>query len=432
MATPQQTRDLRSMAKIYDAEMQYLHVAIAKDIGINSRGGVEAFDSDAISRETAGLKPLLIYSLTAPCYGVKARQLVDAAAPIPITQFLAQAWSAAHRLGMPQRIEMEDGLLKSDRGFKEWARAQGVSCEPPLSVKALRAFSRSAQDLRWAITFAQPDWHPRGAPSIDAANGSLHYYDTFSMATYSGSNTSMVYDTFVSWCTRGQPFFTGSGIRDDWSPEFIAEKPKALPKPHLAVERDSGEEPLYVHGLKELVAMWPGGRRAFFGGLQTTARDFDHWVAGRAHLPSREIAAVLKKVGAIYDHRFDGYRLVGGNLLIAKTAKGVDLVYTEISNGGDLEFAFEILPPAGVDLLMRALVFAAWGGETTLVLFPRNVGNLEAPLDKHSLINLSSARRAPMDVFESLDWIIVQRELFDCPQKVGVVFGEQHRDWLAS
>ena len=37
-----------------------------------------------------------------------------------------------------------------------------------------------------------------------------------------------------------------------------------------------------------------------------------------------------------------------------------------------------------------------------------------------------------MDVFESLDWIIVQRELFDCPQKVGVVFGEQHRDWLAS
>ena len=159
------------MAKIYDAEMQYLHVAIAKDIGINSRGGVEAFDSDAISRETAGLKPLLIYSLTAPCYGVKARQLVDAAVPISITQFLAQAWTAAHRLGMPQRIEMEDGLLKSDRGFKEWARAQGVSCEPPLSVKALRAFSRSAQDLRWAITFAQPDWHARGAPSIDAANG---------------------------------------------------------------------------------------------------------------------------------------------------------------------------------------------------------------------------------------------------------------------
>jgi hypothetical protein len=61
------------MAKIYDAEMQYLHVAIAKEIGINSHGGVESYDSDTISRETAGLKPLLIYSMTAPCYGVKAR-----------------------------------------------------------------------------------------------------------------------------------------------------------------------------------------------------------------------------------------------------------------------------------------------------------------------------------------------------------------------
>ena len=92
MATPQQTRDLRSMAKIYDAEMQYLHVAIAKDIGINSRGGVEAFDSDAISRETAGLKPLLIYSLTAPCYGVKARQLVDVKSPRISEPIRSRGW----------------------------------------------------------------------------------------------------------------------------------------------------------------------------------------------------------------------------------------------------------------------------------------------------------------------------------------------------
>ncbi len=420
------------MAKIYDAEMQYLHVAIAKEIGINSQGGVESYDSDTISRETAGLKPVLIYSITAPCYGVKVRQLVDAAAPIAITQFLALAWATVHRLGMPQRVEMEEGLLKSDRGFKEWARALGVVCEPPLSVKALRSFSRSAQELRWAITFSEPDWREGGAPSIEAANGSLHYYDTFMMQIYGGHNTSMVDHTFRTWATRGQPFFSGSGIYDDWSSEYIVEKPKALPKPHLAVQRDYGDEALYVHGLKELVAMWPGGRRAFFRGLDTTAQDFDHWVSGRAHLPSHELTTLLTKAGAIYEHRFGGYTLTGGNLLIAKTAKDVDIVYTEVSNGGDLLFAFEILPPQGYKLGMRTLVFAAWGKKATLILFPSDSGSLASPLDKRSLVNLGSARLAPEAVIETLDWIIEHQDVFEHPQEVGWAFGKQHRDWLIS
>lgn len=178
--------------------------------------------------------------------------------------------------------------------------------------------------------------------------------------------------------------------------------------------------------------MWPGGRRAFFRGLQTTAGDFDHWVAGRAHLPSHELAAVLEKASVIYDRRVGGYTLAGGNLLIAKTAKGVDIVYTEVSNGGDLKYAFEIRPPEGVELQMRALVFAAWGGAATLILFPRDGGALEAPLDNHSLINLSSARQAPQDVIESLNWIIAHREGFVNPQEVGEVFGNQHIAWLAS
>lgn len=420
------------MAKIYDAEMQYLHVAIAKDIGLNAHGGVKAFDSSTISRETDGLKPLLIYSLTVPCYGVKYRLLVDAASPIPITGFLSQAWALDNGLGMPQRIEMEEALLKGDRGFREWVQSAGVVCEPPLSAKALRAFSRSAQDLRGTITFMQSDRRASGAPSIEAANGSIHNYDMFSIAAHGSLNTSMVHHTFETWRSRGQPYFKGSGISNDWTPECIIEKSKALPRPGLAIQRGSGDEPLYIHGLKELVAMWPGGRRAFFKGLQTSARDFDYWVAGRAHLPFHEQNAVLDKAGAIFRDRIGSYKLAGGNLLVAKTAKGVDIVYTEVSNGGDLQYAFEILPLDGVAFPMRALVFAAWGSEATLVLFPPNGDSVAALLDKRTLINLSGARRATRAVFESLNWIIAHRELLTNPQVAGAVFGEQHRDWLAS
>lgn len=63
------------MAKIYDAEMQYLNVAYAKDVGLNKRRGVATFESDCITREDAGLRPLLVYSVVAPCYSVWARML---------------------------------------------------------------------------------------------------------------------------------------------------------------------------------------------------------------------------------------------------------------------------------------------------------------------------------------------------------------------
>lgn len=419
------------MAKIYDAEMQYLNVAVAKHVGLDANGCVVAFQSDRISREYAGLKPLLVYSIVAPCYSVMARMLVDASAPISISRFLSQAWSTAHGVGLPQRLELDEAILASDRGFTDWAQSQGVICEPALSAKSLRAFARSAQDLGWAITFVKPDRNSQASPTLDAANGSLHYFDNFTIEVSQGTRKSMDQMTFEAWIGRGQPFFNGSHMDDDWSSTCLVEPPSALPKPHLAAQPGDGDEPLFVPGLKELVAMWPGGRRAFLRGLQTTARDFDHWIAGRAHLPPQASAKVLKRAGATYDPQIDGLTLGGGNLLIAQTAIGVERVYIELSNGGDLEYAFEVVSPPGRELPVRVLVFAAWGGPTNLILFPRDGGRAEAQLDDLSLINLTPARNAPGDVWDTLSWIFENREMFDKPQVVAMEFGVRHMDWLA-
>lgn len=420
------------MSKIYDAEMQYLNVAFAKDVGLNAGGCVEVFESDRITREDAGLRPLLIYSITAPCYGVKARLLVDAAAPISISEFLSKAWSAPHCIGMPQSLEMESVIFNNDQGFVAWCQAQGVECKPAVSVKSLRALARSAQRLRLALSFKHLDSTSNAATPLAVANESLHYYDHISIALSFGYRKSFEQMTFDAWLARGQPFLDGDFKSNDWNAESLIEPVKALPKPQFVALQNDEDAPLHVHGLKELVAMWPGGRRAFFSDLETTARDFDHWISGRAHLPRRAMFELLDKAGAAFDDRFDGYIIKGGQVLIGKTPKGVDLVYSEISNGGDLEYAFEILPPTGKTLPMRSLVFGAWGGRTTLILIPQESKNLGKLLDSRSLINQTAPRTATPAVMTTLCQIIAHCDQLESPKDIGFKFGQEHMSWLTS
>lgn len=417
------------MAKIYDAEMQYLNVAYAKDVGLNKRGGVATFESDCITREDAGLRPLLVYSVVAPCYSVWARMLVDAQAPIPISQFLSQAWSTEHRLGMPQRLETETALLGGDQGFVDWARLQGVACSSALSPKALRSFARLAHDLQWAISWPAYETEGKHSPLLEAANKSLLHRDTFSIATSWGVRKSMDHMTFEAWTGRDRRFSNGSWTDNDWNPACLIDRPRPVPKSHLAVPRSSEDAPLYVPGLKEIVAMWPGGRRAFFKDIDVAAADFDHWVAGRAHLPHDALGNVLEKAGADYDPRDGGYALSGGNLLVARTPKAAQCVFEELSHGGDQEFAFEVTPPAGKEFPVRVLAFAAWGGPTNLILFPRD-GKTESLLDRLDLINMTQARRASPEVWETLCWISENCERFATPQTVAAEFGVRHRAWL--
>lgn len=420
------------MSKIYDAEMQYLNVSFAKEVGLNRRGGVATFESDRISRESAGLKPLLVYSIVAPCYSVMARMLVDATTPIPISQFLSQAWSSEYRLAMPQRLETEAALLASDHGFVNWAQSQGVACSPAVSSKALRAFARSAQNLQWAITWSALDNGDKPAPRLEMANQSLFNYDTFPITISSAFRKSMDHLTFDAWIARERRFFKGSWAADDWNPACMVENPKTVPKPHLAVLRSNEEDgPLYIPGLKELVTMWPGGRRAFFQDLHGTAGDFDHWVAGRAQLPIDAIMEVLAKADAFIDPRHGEYVLGGGQLLVARTAKDVDCVYTQLSHGGDVEFSFEVVSPPGEEIPMRVLVFASCGDQTNLILFPK-IDGAASLLDALDLINQTRARQAPSDVWETIKWIAKHYEKFDNPQSVAKEFGIRHGGWLSA
>ena len=89
---------------IYDAEMQYLLVEQARNVGLDAAGRVAPCDRNLKSKEGHDLTPLLVYSIVVPAFRCQTRLLVSAAAPISVSLFLAQAWGLRRALGMPLRI----------------------------------------------------------------------------------------------------------------------------------------------------------------------------------------------------------------------------------------------------------------------------------------------------------------------------------------
>lgn len=116
-------------SKIYDAEMQILTVSFAKGIGLKDRGKVDSFDELAGSHADDGLSPLLVYSLVAPACRSYFRLLVDPANPVPLSQFLHDAWSPRMAWGMPLTLQVKASLLASDRGFASWVEQQGIELQ---------------------------------------------------------------------------------------------------------------------------------------------------------------------------------------------------------------------------------------------------------------------------------------------------------------
>lgn len=411
--------------KIYDAETQFLTIAYAKDVGLDRQRRVVAFDAEEVSREEAGLTALLVYSVVAPAYSCFSRMLVDASSPVSISSFLAKAWSKEAGLGMPHLLEVKPRVLEADRGYATWIRSHGVRPAPPSSIKSITAFERSARDVRFAAQW-RSEGHRDVPRTLERANAAIREYDIFS--TLVGSRTSMEQHTFEVWNARERRFFVGNPLESDWDAAALVDKVPRRPSAELVVR--AGDDPaIFVDGIKEVVAMWPCGRRAFFNGLTLSQQEFDFWVAGRARLYQSDFTQIRELANISYRDEYDEWELDGGYLLMATTPRNVLNAYNTLSHGGDLRFAFEVLGPLGELPALRFLVFESWGGVANIILFERG-GPAEKVLNDRDLINLQAAVHAPPDVWETVTSIVEHREQFKKPGKVGAAFSAKHDGWL--
>lgn len=411
--------------KIYDAETQFLTIAYAKDVGLDRQHRVVAFDADEDCLKEAGLTALLVYSVVAPAYSFYSRMLVDASSPVSISSFLAMAWSKNAGLGMPYLLEVKQQVLSADRGYATWIRSHGVELAPTSSIKSITAFERSSLDVQFAAEWGG-ERHRDSPRKLDRANAAIQEYDIFS--TLVGPRKSMEQHTFDAWNARERRFVVGNSLETDWDAAALVEKVRQRPSAELIVR--AGDEPaIFVDGIKEVSAMWPGGRRAFFGGLTLGRQEFDFWVAGRANLHQSDFAQIRDLANIDYRHEYEEWELGGGYLLMATTSGNVTSAYNTLSHGGDLRFSFEVLGPTGELPALRFLVFESWGGIANIVLFERG-SPAERALNERKLINLQDAVHAPPDIWETVTTIVEHREQFKEPGKIGATFSAMHDTWL--
>lgn len=411
--------------KIYDAETQFLTIAYAKSIGLDRQQRVVAFNPNENSREEVDLSALLVYSVVAPAYSFYSRMLVDARNPVSISSFLAMAWSKEAGLGMPYFLEVKSQLLTADRGYATWIQSHGVEIRPPLSIKSITSFENASLDVEFATWWGREV--NRHAPrSLVQANAALREYDIIS--THYGSRKSMEQHTFEIWDARDKRFFDGKPLETDWDASALVENVRWRPSAELIVRSDEYPE-IYVGSIKEISAMWPGGRRAFFSDLDLSQKEFDSWAAGRANIEQSEFAQISALANIEYLRDCDEWELGGGYLLMATTPRTVISAYNTLSHGGDLRFSFEVLGPLGELPALRFLVFESWGGVANIILFERG-GPAEKVLNERNLFKLQDAVHAPPDIWETVTKIIDQRESFKEPGKIGAAFAVMHDAWL--
>lgn len=419
------------MGKVYDADLQYLTVALAKRVGLAADGIVHSFDDLIVGLADADLRPLLVYSLVMPRFRIYWRMLVDPEQPVPLSEFLRAAWAPEVALGMPKRLEVKGVLLESDRGFAAWVRSQGVEVNPASPSTSVDAFAKASRDVLSTLHWQTGHGEGRGLPKdLAACNDSLQEYDRWVGAH--GHRDSVERVAHHEWRATAQHRFCLLGpLAEDCDLAALQFTEPVRPRRELAVDPDSEEIPLGVEGIAHLVAMWPGGPRAFFNGLSVSKRDFDFWASGRSHLAPVELAEVLHRAIALYRDEYGEWELGGGYLLVATTERQVSALYDVLSHGGDLEWAFELRGPAGELPPMRFAVFAPCGGVAKIILFERG-GKAEKLLDaKRGLINFRGPVRSTDQVWATVLHLIANKDNFENPSVVGRDFDELHGEWLA-
>ena len=418
--------------KIHCVETQILVITPAKNAALDEHGVFRSFDDQEEDLGELGLRPLWVYALVAPAYKQYRRVLVDPLRPLAVSELLHRAWQPDADLGLPLTLQARSQLLASSRGFAQWVQYQQIRVEPVPSVKVLTAFERSSADVAFAAQFDRSRDGSVDLPwSLAAANASLRRYDwEWSHHMSSPSKTSMERLTFSAWQQRARRWCTLAALDDEWDTAALGPyKPPKRPDPELAVHLDDDEPVWHVAGVAQVVEQWPGGGTSLLASLGIRRADFDFWRSGRAHLSDADRLALSDALNIVFLPEYNDWEFDGGNLLVATTTSALEAAYEELTHGGDVEYAFEVLGPSGERPPMRCLLFGACGGLPCVVLFEPG-GPGEAALNAKSLMNLDEPQRVTKAVWATVNFIIKNRLDFENPGRVGELFESQHRAWL--
>lgn len=426
------------MKKIYDAEVQYLLIEEARDVGLNALNMVVDTDENGLSAQECGLTPLLVYCIVAPAYRVIARKLVPADEPIPISAFLAEAWSKMRGLGMPMRLEMKKTLHQADKGFSKWAASLGISCAPVRHHGALAAYSAYIRQVQFpTLGLARGDdaYKPNLLNDSNArlAAFDLKYLDV-GFARASGALTEPEEITFKAWINRGQKFFENAPtLPMDWACEPLRKAAKVPPssthgsRPYWLVNR--------IDGLEDVAAMWPAGTKQFCSDLGLTVKQWQRWLSGALPIEEWQYDALREKVHLAGEDPLmdpdDSLSLVGGFLLVADSVHSAVTLYRELAWGEKFFYSFEAISTTTDFGGFRVLLLGSDINILTILLFIRG-SEAETLLTRSHLHDFQGPIDVPEELANRLNDAIRHRLTNSETGHVGCQIESEFGDWLES
>lgn len=421
--------------KIYDVEMQYLTVGYAKNIGLNAAGLVQRYDAKNTSLEEEGLAPILLYSAIHPAYAIHYRKVCAAATPMAITEFLREAWDERDKEGQPLRIEIKPSLLSADQGFVAWLKDIGVQCTAVQDHKPINAHENTSQNVAIHIETANrclTGTYIDRPVSVEYMNKGLRLDYRCQLEYFGGSNYSMDTHTFEEWCLRDRNYTHAEPLKQDWDASTLKMPVVKRPKEHLRIDNLECETWTPPEGLKEVLAMWPGGRKRLLAQVGVSAKDIDFWLACEAGLPPGVMGRLMEKVGFSYNHEYGEWSLSEGTLLVADTPRAAKEVVDVTTGGGDVELAYEALGPVGSpELPMRVYLHRGYSTSLSMMLFRRG-SPVAKLLDKNKLWQTSEPLRVPQDVWNDIVSIVGCCEDLESPRAAINLFEIAHSEWLTS
>lgn len=391
--------------KLYDPGLQYLIITQLKNAGLGDEGEVVFFDDAGSSSRVLGLRPILLYALVRPIEKQYFKRLVNSSAPESISSFLQRAWSDKGGVPVPDRLESKTSLLEADKGFLSWVENRGVTMAPAASLKTLVGFERAAQEVNNVIWILGGYRDPSVALPLAEANLTLEQTQK--------SRNVITRDSFVSYdnivVSRAAPWrhLDPDGIdtlSDDWDSTRLKVQ---APQPRVDALRCKRDEALnfYVSGAKNVITLWPGGRGAFSKQAGVTRLELDNWLSERSHFPTDAIYRAEELLNVELSFDYDDYVYEGALILVANGRKATRAAYEELSHGGDLRCAAEIIGPPDVPCTHRFLYLEAWGSQSNIILFKRD-GPEATLLDDGSLINLMEPLEATPEAWAEVLLIV--------------------------
>jgi hypothetical protein len=353
--------------------------------------------------ERHGLSPIILYGLTVAGLPIRWLTFSTGGQRRTFREVLLTAWRSAEGLrGLPDILRVNRYLAQADPALAADIAKIGVRLEvADAKDKTVPSSLRSAQDAsRWLSKGHDPVDLPLTA-SVDALYCDAHEdHDWRAGPGPLRLSNRKLEDSIERWLElpMRQPadipleeveWEAGPWLLS-WETSLPPDQPRYFHQDSLSGRawlllgedqsediNDEEEDPAYqghdnaAEIAKNLVACWPNSPKEIAAASGITLRQLQWFISDGSALDRSARFDLESLLGIEYDERIGSYKPAGPYALIAKKAQALEVVYQEISGGGDA-CPCEIVPSQGsADPSWRYVLINAYGTPPTLVVAPR-------------------------------------------------------------